>query len=309
MTLTVDDRFELTKVVALINGKGGVGKTTLTSGIGGMLAASGWKVLLVDMDPQGNLALDLGIAGTDADDEGRGLAMALQYRVPLSPTTEVRPNLDVVVGGDLLDPAELYLRSMGAKVDPRLALAEALAPITRGYDIVLVDCPPGNKGLQRAAAGAAKALLIPTRTDSASIEGMRITASIKNDIQDVNPGLELLGVVLFASQTSSVAVRRSAAEDIRRTFGVEDADAVLFSSFVRFAEATARATRSKGKLSYEVERDVKNGPTWWQRRRTGEKLAAAGPRSASAVSDDMQEVVTEFIERYERIVSAVGSQA
>lgn len=73
------DRAALSRVIACINGKGGVLKTTLVANIGGLLASSGYRVLLVDLDPQGNLAEDLGYTGDDRDDEGRALAQALMF--------------------------------------------------------------------------------------------------------------------------------------------------------------------------------------------------------------------------------------
>ena len=71
------DRTALERVIAVINGKGGVLKTTVTANIGGMLANNGYRVLLVDLDPQGNLAEDLGYTDDDRDDTGRALAQAL----------------------------------------------------------------------------------------------------------------------------------------------------------------------------------------------------------------------------------------
>src|ERR1700712_5236535 len=88
------DRTQLERTIAVINGKGGVQKTTVAANVGGLLAASGYRVLLVDMDPQGNLAEDLGYTGGEIDDAGQALAASLTFGGPLVPATEVRQNLD-----------------------------------------------------------------------------------------------------------------------------------------------------------------------------------------------------------------------
>ena len=214
--LTDEARTALDNVVAIINGKGGVGKTTITSGLAGMLAQSGWRVLGIDLDYQGNLGLDLGYFMTDVDDEGRGLAKALQFGDALEIVRGVRENLDVVPGGEYLVSAEQVLGANGpnSKRDTRLSLAQVLAPVAREYDIILIDCPPGARPLQLAAAAAARFLLIPTKTDDGSLQGLAVTASVKGQIQDVNPGLEALGVILFATGSGSRQIRRYATEKI-----------------------------------------------------------------------------------------------
>src|SRR5206468_10346854 len=83
--------------VMVSNGKGGVLKTSLTANVAGLSAASGWRVLAVDLDPQGNLASDLGML--DASDGGEGLLRAVAEQAPLEPLRDVRPGLDLVAGG------------------------------------------------------------------------------------------------------------------------------------------------------------------------------------------------------------------
>jgi len=83
------------RIVAIANGKGGVGKTSLTAGLAGLVAAAGYRVLTLDADPQGNLRRDLGYSSSD----GQNLAMAIQNGVPLAPLRDVRPNLDCIPGG------------------------------------------------------------------------------------------------------------------------------------------------------------------------------------------------------------------
>ena len=118
------------RVVAVINGKGGVLKTTLTANIGGLLAHSGYHVLLVDLDPQGNLAEDLGYTETSTDDEGAALARGLIVGGDIEVVKDVRPNLDVLPGGTKLEEATAAL--VAVRVRARLAAAgsssQALLP-------------------------------------------------------------------------------------------------------------------------------------------------------------------------------------
>ena len=307
--LTAEARLALDHVVAIINGKGGVGKTTITSGLAGMLARSGWKVLTVDLDYQGNLGLDLGYFMTDVDDEGRALAKSLQFGDTLEVVRNIRENLDVVPAGEHLVAAEQVLGASGpnSRRDARLSLAQVLAPIAGQYDIILIDCPPGARPLQLAAAAAARFLLIPTRTDDGSLQGLAVTASVKGQIEDINPDLEALGVILFATGSGSRQIRRYAIEKIGELLGTDTPEDLLFTSFVRHAEATAQDIRKRGELPQEIELAAKSEEPWYKRLRNGE--AATEPRrpqSATGITDDMQALSQEFIERFKARLEREG---
>lgn len=289
------DRVALDRTIALINGKGGVLKTTLTSNVGGLLAASGYRVLVVDMDPQGNLGIDLGYGGTAIDDQGRALSAALMFGSPIEPLATHRENLFVVPGGAHLDKAAAGLFAQGQK-DPsgaKLSLAKGLSPIASDFEIILIDCPPGNESLQIAALGAAAWAVVPTHTDKASREGLVSVAERLDTVTDVNPDLDLLGVVLTATTTGATTVRRDARDKISEAFGTGE---VLFDSTVRFAEATATAMRERGLLAHELEKTVKDGPKWYEVVR-GAASAIAGPRSAGGVAEDLHKVAQELVAR------------
>lgn len=98
------DREITGRVVAVANGKGGVGKTSLTTTLAGLSAAAGYKALLIDLDPQGNAGEDLGYMGAGLGDDGAGLVSAVTTRSGLKPTiTDCRERLDVIAGGERLD--------------------------------------------------------------------------------------------------------------------------------------------------------------------------------------------------------------
>jgi len=293
------DRTGLDRVCAFVNGKGGVLKTTLTANLGGLLAVSGWRVLLVDFDPQGNLGLDLGYRHTpNVDDDGMGMAQSLMFGAPLTPVKGIRPNLDVVPGGLHLDQAAAGLVSLAGKDARRakLALAAALSPLADQYDIIFIDCPPGNEPLQLAALGAAAQIIVPTKTDRGGREGLLGVAKRLDSVIDVNPGIDLLGVIIAATSSSAKSVQRTVREAITEAFGTED---VLFESMVRHAESPAQAVRERGVLVHELEEQVNAGPKWYEVLRGAAKGEPSQPRSAGNVAEDLHRVAQELVARLE----------
>ena len=292
------DAVALHRVTAVINGKGGVFKTTLAANISGLLAESGYKVLLVDLDPQGNIAEDLGYTYGEIDDEGKNLAQALSFGDPITPVRDIRPNLDIIPGGTHLSMATAALASKATKdpIGAKLALATALAPLAGEYDMVLIDCPPGDETLQTAAAAAAKWLLVPTKTDGSSRKGMAAVASRLTSVMDVNEELELLGVVLVGVGANSTSVQRTAREGIATAFG-GDADDVVFEKMVRHSEATALAIRERGVLVHELDDVVQSGPKWYEVVRGSAKAQEHAPKSAKEVAADLLAVCQEMVQR------------
>ena len=298
-------RHALDRVCAVINGKGGVGKTTIVANVGGLLAKSDYRVLLVDLDPQGNLAEDLGFTDRDdLNDDGEALSKGLMFGPPIEPVQQVRPNLDVLVGGHHLDSAAAALIARAGKDHDgvRLALAKLLLPIADRYDLVLVDCPPGNEPLQAAAVAAARWAIVPVKTDRSSRKGLIEVARRLESVVDVNPSLDLLGVVLMGVGTSAHKVQQTTRDMIGATLGTDER---VFQATIRHSEATAQATRERGLLVHELDEEVRKGPKWWEirRREPGTTLASGGPRSATSVADDLYALATEVVSR---ITSAEG---
>lgn len=302
------DRQALERVIAVINGKGGVLKTTLTANVGGLLASSGYRVLLVDLDPQGNLAEDYGYTDSDADDQGAALAQAIMFGGEAKPITDVRLNLDIFAGGPLLEQATAGLVAKANK-DPegaKLALAKVLAPIAHDYDMILIDCPPGDETLQTAAVAAARWALVPVKTDKSSRKGLSAVATRLSSVLPVNPTLDLLGVVLVATGTGSHAIKAEAREHIADLFG--DAD-VAFTATIRHSEATAQATRERGMLVHELDERVRSGPKWYEVRRGDAEAQALAPRTAGSVADDLQAIAQEVVARITAAESSGGAKS
>ena len=292
--VTQVDRTSLRRVLAVINGKGGVGKTSLVANLGGLLAAADYRVLLVDLDPQGNLGEDLGYTAAGLGDEGAGLFRAVSGGTPLQPLEGIRPNLDVVAGGEALHElaGALYARRQRQPEAAALALAASLSGLAGGYDLVLLDCPPGQDVLQEAALAAARWVVIPTKTDVSSRKGLREVAARFAVARGINPDLAVLGVVLFGVNRSATRVEaeaRSAVEKELRSV------APVFRSTIRHVEASAFDVRERGQLVHELEQAVLNGPKWFERLR-GAHAAGEQPlaSSAGALAGDYQSLAEEI---------------
>jgi len=290
------DRSALYRVVAVINGKGGVGKTSIVANLGGLLAAADYKVLLVDLDPQGNLGEDLGYVGAGLGDDGRGLFLSLSTATLLQPLRDVRPRLDVLVGGEELSDlaATLYARRQRNAAGAATAFATALSGIAADYDLVLLDCPPGQDVLQEAALVAARWVLIPTRTDASSRKGLREVGRRFLAAHEHNPDLELLGVLLFGATATATRITATARADLHADLG---GVAPLFATAIRYAEAAAVDARNRGQLVHELERDVRTAPKWFERLRAGTGSAPALAASAGTLAADYQALAGEVLDR------------
>ena len=199
----------LKQAVAVINGKGGTGKTSVVANVAGLAAAAGYNVLAIDLDPQGNLSRDLGYVQLAGGRPAAPLMSALADRGKLAPLPGVRPNLDVIAGGeDLEDWSALASSWRSRGRQPDAALDVALRDLAPRYDLILLDCPPGNRELQLLAVHAARWALVPVRADEASLDGMIRVATLFQGVAQYNPDLQLLGVVLFGIESRASVPRR-----------------------------------------------------------------------------------------------------
>jgi chromosome partitioning protein len=167
-------------VIAVVNQKGGVGKTTTTVNLGAALAKMGKKVLLFDIDAQSNLTTHLGLDATDESDsvesEEASQAQFSSYEVLKGSkiVDEViinrSDNLDVVPSSLLLSAADLEL---GGVVGRELILKRALKPIKDRYDVIIIDCPPALGLLSLNALAAVDSVIIPVQSEYLALHGVR----------------------------------------------------------------------------------------------------------------------------------------
>ena len=247
-------RHKLRRVVAVMNRKGGVGKTSISSNLSGILANSVGRILAIDLDQQGNLGDDLGYRNTEYDDQGLALYEALANDKPLVPIQGVRPNLDVLpAGAETAKLAFILQGAMATGEDPSFRLAEKLAAIADQYQVIILDCPPGDANLQTQALVAAKWILVPTQPDMGSLQGIAQLGERVQKTRVKNPGLSILGVVLFPMVSSATKVQQQVREQLAQMVG--DA-APVFTSTIRFAQAAGVDARSRGQLAIELAKDA-----------------------------------------------------
>jgi cellulose biosynthesis protein BcsQ len=238
----------LPRVVVVAQGKGGVGKTSLTANVAGLAAHAGHRVLAIDLDPQGNLARDLGYPPGAGDD----LLGALIAGSPAPLTSGVRPRLDVIVGGpavgDLLGLA--FSRAGRGGRDLAELLQSSLAPVVGDYDLVLVDTPPGDRLLVEAAMATAAYVLVPTRPDEASLDGLERVAERFAAARERNRDLQLLGVCLFAVGSRAQRMTEETRAAVEQVLG---GAAPVFDTQIRHLDSAAVDARRRGLLIHELE--------------------------------------------------------
>jgi chromosome partitioning protein len=294
--VTTVDRQALSRAIAVVNGKGGVGKTSITANLAGLFAEAGYRVLVVDLDPQGNLGNDLGYLGAGLADNGASLqASAVSGTAPV-PIKDVRQGLDVVAGGEHLHDLSAVLQSRRLTARGGVeSLAASIGALAGQYDLTLIDCPPGSDVLQAGALEAARWVLVPTKTDDASRAGLREVARRFAAARVNNPDLQLLGVVLFGVNQTARRIIRQAREALEADLGPSTPE--VFTSTIRHVEAAAFDARSRGQLAHELERDVLAGPTWWEQRRHGGDDSEPLAKSATSLAGDYERLAAEVLER------------
>lgn len=289
------NRDALARVVAVANGKGGAGKTSVATNLAGLSAAAGWKTLLVDLDPQGNAGHDLGYAWARLGDGGEHLVNTLTANAQLEPViVGCRPNLDVISGGATLDDLEAIIGSRGRRHENvHELLANALSDLSASYDLVVIDTPPKSPVLLQQALVAARWIIIPTKPDRGSIEGLTSLAGTIGRIGDHNPTLGILGAVLFDVGTTATVVRRNASEDIHAAL---DGAAPLFDSVIRHAQSAAVEAREKGILAHELAEETDNAEPYWKALQAG-RQPERRVGSAGAIAEDWVLLVDQVLRR------------
>ena len=204
----------MVRVVAVANQKGGVGKTTTAVNVAACLAQSGERVLLVDMDPQGNATSGLGIDHRRVE---VGVYDVLLEGVPISRACRQTavPNLTIVPAGADLAGAEIGMVGQAAR---ETLLRRALAQEADKYGLVLIDCPPSLGLLTVNALTAAEGVLIPIQCEYYALEGVsQLLAAVHRVRQSLNAGLIILGIVLtmFDGRTN---LSLQVAEQVKRAF-------------------------------------------------------------------------------------------
>ena len=257
----VDHTVGMTKIIAIINQKGGVGKSTTAVNLSAALGEQGKQVLLVDLDPQGNATSGLGIE--------KGQLKNCIYDVLLNDVSiedaiipDVYEGLDLVPATINLAGAEVELVSEMAREN---RLKDAVGSMRGKYDYVFIDCPPSLGLLTVNALVGADKLIIPIQTEFYALEGVtKLLESMKRVKSRLNPSLEIFGILLTMYDGRTTLSRQVAAE-VRNYFGDQVFETIIPRT-VKLSEApsygmpiTQYDPSGKGAASYmDLAKEVMN---------------------------------------------------
>ena len=183
----------MARVITIFNQKGGVGKTTTVINLAAALGKLNKKVLIIDVDPQGNATSGLGINKKDLElSIYDGLINGIDLKQILQKTSA--ENVDIIPSNVELAGAEIELIEMGSR---ELALKKSIEDIEGKYDFVFIDCPPSLGLLSINGLSASNSVLIPIQCEYYALEGVsQLVDTIMLVKRSLNPGLEIEGVVL-----------------------------------------------------------------------------------------------------------------
>ena len=240
----------MAKIISIANQKGGVGKTTTAVNLSGVLAYLGRKVLLIDMDPQGNASRSVGI---DAADVNESLYHVLTGQAQIE--NVIRPtslrNMFVLPASMELAGADLEIASSFS--DKQYRLKRQLDRVSANYDYVIIDCPPSLGLLNVNALVASSSVLIPLQCEYYAMEGLaQLLSTIRKIKQTMNSDIEIEGVLLTMADFRTKFANEVASE-IRKFFK-EKVYETSIPRQVKLAEAP-----SKGKTIVEYSVNSKGG--------------------------------------------------
>lgn len=244
----------MSRVIAIINQKGGSGKTTTAVNLGAYLARLSKTVLLIDLDPQANSTIHLGLKPHEVEMSIYDIMMDEKSFSDIVLDTEVE-NLSIAPANINLSGAEIELAGI---VGREMVLKDAVEEIKNGYDYILIDCPPSLGLLTVNALTIAKELIIPVQTEFFALEGMgKLFQTVEVVKKRLNRDLKITGIIptMFDTRTN---MSREVIEKIREYFG-DRVYKTMIRKNVRLAEASSHGkpivlydSHSTGAQDYEA---------------------------------------------------------
>lgn len=233
------DYMAKTKVVAVINQKGGTGKTTTTINLGSALSKLGKKVLLLDLDPQSNLSYSLAVANPEAT-----LADVFQGNKSIKEVLVEKDGLWVAPGSNDLVDIEISLVTQ----PEREKFLKRILEEAKGFDFVLIDCPPSLSVLTLNALSAAQEVLIPLQMEVLTLQGLdQIMNTVEKVRKAFNPKLKIKGIVVVMFD-----VRRKLSQEVLEYLR-ENIREKIFRSHIRLNVKLAEAPSfGKSILDYDA---------------------------------------------------------
>jgi len=260
--LNDENQFPVPRVISIANQKGGVGKTTTSVNLGASLAASGSRVLVIDLDPQGNATTGLGIQHRDLEGSVYDVIINDKSLDDCTEPTSVR-NLFVVPATIDLAGAEIELVPAFSR---EMKLKRAIAEIRDDYDYVLIDCPPSLGLLTVNALAASDDVIVPIQCEYYALEGLgQLLRNVGLVKSNLNQELEMRGIVLTMYDARTKLAEQVESE-VREHFGAKVYKTVIPRT-VRLSEApsfgqpiTTFDPTSRGAIAYrELAKEVRNG--------------------------------------------------
>jgi chromosome partitioning protein len=247
---------EQTRIISIVNQKGGVGKTTTTINLGASLAELGRRVLLIDFDSQASMTTGLGIKTSQLREQYGSIWYLLndpQAKVQDFILKSNVPGLDFIRGHEDLAAAE---QAFVTEIAKEHKLRKILAPIVDQYDDILIDCSPSLGTLTINALTASNGVLIPMECEYFAVLGLSLVKKTIEKIQEhTNPNLEIIGILATMFDRKTIH-SREVLDLINNEFPTELLDTII-SRTIRFSESTVQgepitsfAGSSTGALSY-----------------------------------------------------------
>ena len=241
-------------VISIVNQKGGVGKTTTAVNLGAFLAKKRKKVLIIDLDPQGNATSGYGFDKTELENTVYDLLVNEEDISTVIASTSVK-NVDMCPTNINLAGAEVELVSA---ISRETILRRAIEPVLDRYDYIIIDCPPSLGLLTINALAACEGVIVPIQGEYYALEGLTQLIDTINMIKKkLNPSIGILGVVITMHDRRT-QLTKQVVEEVQKYFGDK-----VFNTFiprnVRLAEAPSHGqtideydAKSKGSLAYQA---------------------------------------------------------
>ncbi|MEK2647297.1 ParA family protein [Bdellovibrio sp. BCCA] len=250
----------MAKTICIANQKGGVGKTTTSVNLSSALATLGKRVLLIDMDPQGNASSGLGIKRYESQDSNSYHVLIGEKTLTEATQNTANPNLKISTANPDLVGAEIELVDMPQR---EYRLKQAIATVADQYDFVLIDCPPSLGLLTLNALNAADSFLVPLQCEYYALEGLSQLLNTAGLIKkNLNPQLHIEGIVLTMFDVRN-NLSHQVVTEIKNHFGDKVFNAIIPRN-VRLSEAPSHGqsileydSKSVGAVRYlELAKEV-----------------------------------------------------
>lgn len=255
------------KIIAFANQKGGVGKTTTAVSVAACMGAKGKKVLLVDVDPQGNATSGMGVNKRQVSHSTYDLLVMDETEIESVIQKTGFQNVDILPSNMQLAGAEIELVDLDNRTS---RLKQAILPVKERYDYIIIDCPPSLGLITLNALTASDTILIPIQCEYFALEGLsQLMATMRQVKRLYNPSIEIEGV-LFTMYDGRLNLTMQVVEEVKRYFprkvfktviprNVKISEAPSFGKPVYYYDRYSKGSISYGELTNEILQNQREG--------------------------------------------------